>query len=130
MMFLSKTDLPVPDGPRMAVMRPLGTSKVMSERTVCDPKDLVTPFREMMVSDFSDLPLGALRPSPSDLPSPSGFLPLPRAWRLRPFSLTGSGPFPRRHPGYWKRTHKFDVYFFGAFLAAGAAIRETVGAVR
>ena len=42
-MFLSRTDLPVPDGPRMAVIRPLGTSKVMSSSTVCDPNDLVTP---------------------------------------------------------------------------------------
>ena len=34
----------------MAVMRPLGTSKVMSWSTVCEPKDLVTPRREMIGS--------------------------------------------------------------------------------
>ena len=49
-MFFSSTDLPVPDGPRMAVIRPLGTSKVMSSSTVCEPKDLVTPRREMIGS--------------------------------------------------------------------------------
>src|ERR1700722_4045175 len=49
-MFLSNTDFPVPEGPRMAVIRPLGTSKVMSSNTVCEPKDLVTPRREMMGS--------------------------------------------------------------------------------
>src|ERR1700722_15761764 len=49
-MFLSNTDFPVPEGPRMAVIRPLGTSKVMSSRTVWEPKDLVTPRREMIGS--------------------------------------------------------------------------------
>ena len=49
-MFLSSTDFPVPDGPRMAVIRPLGTSKVMSSSTVCEPKDLVTPRSEMIGS--------------------------------------------------------------------------------
>lgn len=49
-MFLSKTDFPVPEGPRMAVIRPLGTSNVMSSSTVCDPNDLVTPRNEMMGS--------------------------------------------------------------------------------
>ena len=49
-MFLSSTDFPVPEGPRMAVIRPLGTSKVMSSSTVCEPKDLVTPRREMIGS--------------------------------------------------------------------------------
>ncbi len=49
-MFFRSTDLPGPDGPRMAVMRPLGTSKVMSSSTVCDPNDLVTPRKEMMGS--------------------------------------------------------------------------------
>ena len=42
-MFFSRTDLPVPDGPMIAVMRPLGTSKLMSLRTVCEPNDFVTP---------------------------------------------------------------------------------------
>src|SRR5579884_1982284 len=47
MMFLSRTDFPVPDGPRMAVVLPRGTSKVMSERTVWDPNRLVTPRSEI-----------------------------------------------------------------------------------
>ncbi len=38
----------------MAVIRPLGTSKVMSSRTVCEPNDLVTPRSEMMGSPGSD----------------------------------------------------------------------------
>ncbi len=49
-MFLSSTDFPVPDGPRMAVILPLGTSKVMSSSTVCEPNDLVTPRSEMIGS--------------------------------------------------------------------------------
>ncbi len=49
-MFLSRTDLPVPDGPRMAVIFPLGTSKVMSSSTVLVPNRLVTPRTEMMGS--------------------------------------------------------------------------------
>jgi hypothetical protein len=34
----------------MAVIRPLGTSNVMSSSTVCDPNDSVTPSNEMMGS--------------------------------------------------------------------------------
>ena len=49
-MFLSSTDFPVPDGPRMAVILPFGTSKVMSSSTVWEPNDLVTPRREMIGS--------------------------------------------------------------------------------
>src|SRR5687767_9663729 len=47
MMFLSNTDLPVPDGPMMALILPRGTSKVMSCSTVCEPNDFVTPRIEM-----------------------------------------------------------------------------------
>jgi hypothetical protein len=39
-MFLSSTDFPVPDGPKMDVIRPFGTSKVMSSSSVCEPKGL------------------------------------------------------------------------------------------
>ena len=49
-MFLRSTDFPVPDGPRIEVIRPLGTSKVMSSSTVCEPNDFVTPRREMIGS--------------------------------------------------------------------------------
>jgi hypothetical protein len=34
----------------MAVIRPLGTSNVMSSNTVCEPNDFVTPRREMIGS--------------------------------------------------------------------------------
>ena len=47
MMFFNSTDLPVPDGPMMALISPRGTSKLMSSRTVCDPNDFVTPRREI-----------------------------------------------------------------------------------
>ena len=40
--------MPVPEGPRIAVMRLFGTSNVMSSRTVCEPNDLVTPRGEMI----------------------------------------------------------------------------------
>ena len=40
----------------IAVMRPLGTSKVMSCRTVCDPNDFVTPRSEMIASSATALP--------------------------------------------------------------------------
>ena len=40
MMFFSSTDLPVPDGPMMALILPLGTSKEMSSRTVWRPEAL------------------------------------------------------------------------------------------
>jgi hypothetical protein len=43
-------DFPVPDGPRMAVILPFGTSKVMSSSTEWEPKDLVTPRSEMIGS--------------------------------------------------------------------------------
>jgi hypothetical protein len=49
-MFFSNTDLPVPDGPMMAVILPRGMSKVMPSSTVCDPKRFVTPRREMIGS--------------------------------------------------------------------------------
>src|ERR1700728_4770556 len=49
-MFFSRTDFPVPDGPRMAVILPFGTSKVMSSSTVWEPNDFVTPRREMIGS--------------------------------------------------------------------------------
>src|SRR6266540_4773722 len=39
MMFLRNTDLPVPEGPSMRVILPLGMSQVMSSRTVCGPND-------------------------------------------------------------------------------------------
>ena len=55
-MFLRSTDLPVPDGPMTAVVWPRGMSKVMSFRTVCDPKDFVTPRREMTASSGSPFP--------------------------------------------------------------------------
>ena len=60
MTFFSRTDFPVPDGPRMAVIRPFGTSKEMSFRTVWDPKDFVTPRSEMIASVVS----GSLSVSP------------------------------------------------------------------
>ena len=63
MTFFSRTDFPVPEGPRIAVMRPLGTSKVMSFSTVWEPKDFVTPRSEMMAS-------GSLSGSPSSVPGP------------------------------------------------------------
>src|SRR5437588_12937875 len=50
MMFLRSTDLPVPDGPMMALILPLGRSKVMSSSTVCDPNRFVTPLSEMIAS--------------------------------------------------------------------------------
>src|SRR5438874_1366794 len=62
MMFFRSTDLPVPDGPRMAVMRPFGTSKEMSSSTVCDPKDLVTPRNEMIASSGTSPPFPDARP--------------------------------------------------------------------
>ena len=49
-MFLSNTDFPVPGGPRIAVILPFGTSKVMSSSTVWEPNDFVTPRREMIGS--------------------------------------------------------------------------------
>jgi hypothetical protein len=57
-MFLSNTDFPVPDGPRIAVILPFGTSKVMSSRTVWEPKDFVTSRSEMIGSP------GAIQPGP------------------------------------------------------------------
>ena len=51
MMCLSSTDLPVPEGPMMALILPFGMSKVMSSSTVCEPKDLVSPLMEMMASE-------------------------------------------------------------------------------
>ena len=50
MMFLSSTDLPVPDGPITAVIWPRGMSKLMSFSTVWEPKVLVTPRSEMTAS--------------------------------------------------------------------------------
>ena len=50
MMFLRSTDLPVPEGPMMAVILPLGMSNVMSCSTVWEPNRLVTPRREMIGS--------------------------------------------------------------------------------
>ena len=49
-MCLRSTDLPVPDGPMMALILPRGMSKVMSFSTVWEPKDLVRPLIEMMAS--------------------------------------------------------------------------------
>ena len=54
-MFLSSTDLPVPDGPMTAVILPRGMSKEMSFRTVWVPKDFVTPRSEMTASSWSPL---------------------------------------------------------------------------
>ncbi len=51
MMCLSSTDLPVPDGPMMALISPRGMSKDMSSSTVWDPKDFVSPLIEMMASE-------------------------------------------------------------------------------
>jgi hypothetical protein len=59
-MFLSSTDLPVPDGPMTAVIWPRGMSKVMSRRTVWLPKDFVTSRSEMTASRAPHLPLRAL----------------------------------------------------------------------
>ena len=43
-MTFSRTDFPVPEGPRMAEVSPRGTSKVMSSRTVWLPNCLETPL--------------------------------------------------------------------------------------
>src|SRR5580658_7712124 len=56
MIVFRRTDLPVPDGPRMAVIAPLGTSNVMPSSTVCSPKDLLTPRRETMALELSPFP--------------------------------------------------------------------------
>ena len=42
-MFLSRTDFPVPEGRGWPVILPLGTSKLMSSSTVCEPKRLGDP---------------------------------------------------------------------------------------
>src|SRR5207253_7734022 len=55
MMFLRSTDLPVPDGPMMALIFPFGRSNVMFSRTVCEPKLFVTPRSEMMASSANPL---------------------------------------------------------------------------
>ena len=55
MMFLRSTDLPVPDGPMMALILPLGTSKVMSWSTVWEPNRFVTPRSEMIASRWTPL---------------------------------------------------------------------------
>src|SRR3954447_12230294 len=55
MMFLSSTDLPVPDGPMMALILPFGRSNVMPSSTVCDPKRFVTPRNEMIASSWFPL---------------------------------------------------------------------------
>src|SRR6266516_4303484 len=47
-----KTLLPVPEGPSIRVIRPLGMSQVMSSRTVWEPKDFVSPRTEISVSLF------------------------------------------------------------------------------
>src|SRR5579872_912786 len=62
MMTLSMTDLPVPEGPMMAVVFRRGTSKVTSRRTVWLPKDLVTPRMAMTASgDGPDRSTGSSR---------------------------------------------------------------------
>ena len=60
-MCFRRTDLPVPEGPRMAVILLFGTSKLTSSSTVWVPKDLVTPRREMIGPPGLDAGAGLLR---------------------------------------------------------------------
>src|SRR5688572_14667458 len=50
MKCLSRTLFPVPDGPRMTVISPLGMSKVTSSQMVCVPNRFVRPTTEIAVS--------------------------------------------------------------------------------
>ncbi len=58
MIVFSSTDLPVPDGPRIAVIHPLGTSKPMSSSTLWLPNDFATCDRVIIGSSV------AVRPAP------------------------------------------------------------------
>ena len=104
-MFFSRTDLPVPEGPRMAVIRPLGTSKVMSSSTVWEPKDLVTPRSEMIGSPGAIHSRGR---SGSSRRTPVMVGPFPlsapsTSWERVPVAvLTGGG---RRRPAPGRRRH-------------------------
>ena len=95
MMFFSRTDLPVPDGPRMAVMRPFGTSKLMSSSTVWDPNDFVTPRSEMIASSAKGDPLrGQCQDTTYCQGAPVTRVTLPRQRRRRPL-LSPETPFER-----------------------------------
>src|SRR5438876_10011537 len=92
MMFLRSTDLPVPDGPRMAVILPLGTSKVMSCSTVWEPNDLVRSLIEMIGSVFCRRRSPSVAGDLASLCETSPPLALPRVERLPPSSLTSACP--------------------------------------
>src|SRR5579875_3930348 len=63
-MFLRSTDLPVPEGPKMAVVRPFGMSKLTSSSTVWLPKHLVSPRTEMIGSPGATQRTGAASSPP------------------------------------------------------------------
>ncbi len=114
MMFLSRTDLPVPEGPRMAAMRPLGTSNEMSFRTWCEPKCLLTPRSEMTGSGGTS---GAgpgsaqcARPALIVLAAPGGRMPAAAGARSRRPSTTAllatrPPPPAAAHHGHSGRGH-------------------------
>ena len=82
MMCFRKTLLPVPEGPSISVIRPFGMSQLMSSRTVCGPKDLVSSLIEISVSTC---------PFPAS-PRPVSCPVCPRFWSMAVSVLATDSP--------------------------------------